>query len=60
MDAETADFYSRVRKAYLEIAEREPERFLIIDGNRSVEEIHAHVWEIVRPMVEKLPSGETA
>ncbi|MCC6328176.1 MAG: dTMP kinase [Acidobacteria bacterium] len=60
MDAETADFYSRVRKAYLEIAEREPERFLIIDGNRSVEEIHAHVWEIVKPMVEKLPSGETA
>ena len=60
MDAETADFYSRVRKAYLEIAEREPERFLIIDGTRSVEEIHAHVWEIVRPMVEKLPSGETA
>lgn len=60
MDAETADFYARVRKAYLEIAEREPKRFLIIDGNRSVEEIHAHVLEIVKPLLEEFPGGEAA
>jgi len=47
MDAETTDFYERVRKAYLQIAEREPNRFRILDANGSIEEIKAKVLEIV-------------
>jgi dTMP kinase len=47
MDAETADFYERVREAYLQIAEQEPERFRVVDANGAVEEIHARVAEIV-------------
>lgn len=43
MDAETADFYSRVRAAYLAFAAAEPERFRVIDATRSVEEIHSEV-----------------
>lgn len=47
MDLETAEFYTRVRGAYLGIAAREPERFKIVDANGSVDEIHRTVAEIV-------------
>lgn len=47
MDLETAEFYERVRNAYLGIADREPERFRIIEANGPVDEIHKAVAEIV-------------
>lgn len=43
MDLETAEFYTRVRNAYLEIAKNEPDRFKIIDANGSVEDIQEQV-----------------
>jgi dTMP kinase len=45
MDKETAEFYSRVRQAYLLIAEREPTRFRIVDALGSTEEVHTRVME---------------
>ena len=47
MDAETSEFYSNVRNAYLEIAAEEPNRFKIIDANGSLEMIQAKVIETV-------------
>lgn len=47
MDAETSEFYSNVRNAYLEIAAEEPNRFKIIDANGSMEIIQAKVVETV-------------
>ena len=47
MDLETAEFYDRVRNAYLGIAEREPGRFKIIEANGSVDEIHGKVVEMM-------------
>lgn len=47
MDQETAEFYDRVRDAYLEIAANEPARFRIIDANGSIEETHATVAEVI-------------
>ncbi|MDQ3323344.1 MAG: dTMP kinase [Acidobacteriota bacterium] len=47
MDKETAEFYKRVRRAYLTIAEREPARFRVINAIGSTEEVHARVAEIV-------------
>jgi dTMP kinase len=52
MDVETAEFYAKVRSAYLKIAEEERKRFVVIDANGSVEEIQARVLEIVMPVVE--------
>jgi dTMP kinase len=43
MDVETGEFYSKVRNAYLSIAEAEPERFKVLDANGSVEDTHAQV-----------------
>lgn len=34
MDEETVEFYTRVRDAYLKVAQREPQRFSIIDADR--------------------------
>ena len=51
MDAETAEFYHRVRDAYLTIAAAEPERFIIVDASGSVEEIQGKVDEIVGKII---------
>jgi dTMP kinase len=40
LEAEAEDFHQRVRESYLTLATAEPERFLVIDGTRSVEDIH--------------------
>jgi dTMP kinase len=47
MDAETAEFYSKVRQAYFEIAKKEPARFKVLDANGSIEDTHAKVVEAV-------------
>lgn len=52
MDLETAEFYERVRNSYLAIAEREPERFHVLDASGSVEEIHRNVVEIIEAIVD--------
>ena len=51
MDAETAEFYHRVRDAYLTIAAAEPERFIIVDASGSVEEIQGKVDAIVAEII---------
>lgn len=53
MDSETNEFYKRVRDAYLEIAENEPNRFIIVDANRSIEEIQADVVEIATSFLQR-------
>jgi dTMP kinase len=53
MDAETTEFYERVRAAYLQIAETEKNRFQVIDANGSVEEIKTKVLEIVTEFLGK-------
>jgi len=50
LEAEAIDFHSRVRAAYLALAAREPERFLILDATHAVESIAA----AIRQRVEKL------
>jgi dTMP kinase len=47
MDKETADFYTRVREAYLKISRTEPRRFFVIDAAGSIEEVHTRVMKTV-------------
>jgi dTMP kinase len=47
MDKEKFEFYERVRKAYLELAEKEKNRFRIIDGTQAISEIQKNVVETV-------------
>ncbi|MEO5857785.1 MAG: dTMP kinase [Pyrinomonadaceae bacterium] len=52
MDGETIEFYDRVRKAYLGIAEREPTRFKVLDANGSIDEVQKIVLDIVDRFLE--------
>ena len=53
LDIEDAEFHTRVRNAYLEIAKREPERFRVIDARGSVNETQNAVMDIVIPFLEE-------
>lgn len=54
MDDESGEFYTRVRNSYLGIAQREPERFKVLDGARSIEEIHKSVIAVVNDLFEAI------
>jgi thymidylate kinase len=41
-----------VRESYLGIAEREPQRFIVIDASRSIDEIHADALKIVLGLLQ--------
>ena len=43
MDLQEIEFYERVRTGYLTLATQEPERWIIIDANRPVDEIQADI-----------------
>ena len=46
IEQERHDFFERVRECYLEIAANEPERFLVLDTTRSIDEVKADVVAI--------------
>lgn len=50
LEAEKAEFHSRVRDAYLGLAAAEPERFLVVDASAPADEIAAEI----RTRVERL------
>ena len=47
MDEETGEFYTSVRDAYLRIAQREPQRFRVINAMGTMQGIHAEVVSII-------------
>jgi dTMP kinase len=53
LDKEDAEFHTRVRNAYLEIANAAPERFRVINARGSVNETHQVVMDIVVPFLEE-------
>jgi dTMP kinase len=48
MDEESAEFYDRVRNAYLGIATREPDRFHVVNAEGTIDRIHTYVVETVK------------
>ncbi len=43
LEAESNDFHERVRQEYLQIAMMDPERYFVVDGTQSVEEINTQI-----------------
>jgi dTMP kinase len=43
LEAEPTDFHERVRQEFLQIAMMDPERYLVVDGTQTVEEIHTEI-----------------
>ncbi len=51
LDSEDAEFHTRVRNAYLELARTDPDRIRVIDARNSVQETHKVVMDIVMPFL---------
>lgn len=47
IEQEAMEFHEKVRQGYLKLAERYPDRFKVIDGNRDPEPIHEDTIKIV-------------
>jgi dTMP kinase len=47
MEQQSAEFYERVRAAYRQLAAREPNRIVLIDGSQSQDKIDNQIWQIV-------------
>ncbi len=47
MEQQPADFYERVREAYRELAKRDPNRVVLIDGSRTADQIENEIWEML-------------
>jgi dTMP kinase len=45
MEQQPAEFYDRVRDGYRELAAREPNRIVLINGSRGPDEIENEIWE---------------
>jgi dTMP kinase len=52
LDIEKADFHTRVRDAYLQIALAEPERVKLIDSSGPVEKTQLRVKEVIIPFLQ--------
>jgi len=47
MEQQSEEFYERVREAYRELARRESQRVVLINGARDANEIENEIWEVV-------------
>ncbi len=47
MEAESVEFFEKVRKGYLLLAKAMPQRLFVVDGTKNVEEIGVLIWNEV-------------
>jgi thymidylate kinase len=47
MEQEPAEFYERVRRGYQDLAAREPNRIVLIDGSPNADEIENEIWNVL-------------
>jgi dTMP kinase len=61
LEAESNDFHERVRQEYLQIAMMDPERYFVVDGTQSVEEINSQITARVSelPALKRNANQET-
>ncbi len=60
LEQQDVAFHARVRAGFLQLAREEPSRFVIIDGGRPADEVHANLVAAVRRLLEArgwLPRG---
>ena len=50
-EQESLTFYHQVRKGYLEIAQKEPQRIHTINGSQSIKEIQNEIIQLIMPLL---------
>lgn len=58
MEQEPIEFYQAVRDAYRELAKKESARFVVIDGDQSMDQIESEIWEVFCSRFPRLRSKE--
>lgn len=53
IDVEEEAFHQKVREGYLQLAQAEPQRWVVVDATKSVEEVAEAVWQGVK---DKIPA----
>ncbi|MFN8359543.1 MAG: dTMP kinase [Candidatus Kapaibacterium sp.] len=53
MESAGENFFDNVRQGYLSIAESDPDRFIVLDGGATPEEIHDNIWVSVYKQVKQ-------
>ncbi|MDR0755558.1 MAG: dTMP kinase [Puniceicoccales bacterium] len=48
IEKESIEFYKKVQEGYLCLAQRYPERFVLVDGLLGVKELSQRIWDIVK------------
>jgi len=48
MENQSLDFYDRVRQGYRALAQHEPARVKIVDGNQSLAAVEQQIWELLQ------------
>ena len=48
MEQEAIEFFHAVRAGYLKLAQAEPERFLVLDGNQPADTLEQQIWAAVQ------------
>ena len=48
MENQSLDFYDRVRQGYRALAQHEPARIKIVDGNQSLAAVEQQIWELLQ------------
>jgi dTMP kinase len=56
-EKEVIDFHERVRKGYLKLVEAEPQRWLVIDATKRIEDIANIIWQRVSKMLPRKKKG---
>ena len=56
MEEEPVEFYERVCEGYQELANREPDRFVVIDGTQSADAIEEQIWTAIQSKIDNLKS----
>ncbi len=51
MEQEHMDFYKAVRQGYLDLAAQNTERFLVIDGQQSIDQVEQAIWNGIKERI---------
>lgn len=51
MENQALDFHQRVRRGYLELAQREPQRVKVVDGSQSLASVGEQVWSLIQRVI---------
>jgi dTMP kinase len=58
MEREPIEFYQAVRDAYRALAKEDPGRFVLIDGDQSMDDIEMKIWDVVSSRFPQLAGAK--